>query len=93
MYPPETIEAGSSSSPTTATWASESDGMMTGTEGQATYTMQADENMTVTCKWNNPFWGDNGYACTTSDSSKYDADYYESSGGNNATVVMHVKAK
>lgn len=93
MYPPETIGAGSLSRPTTATWASESDGMMTGTEGQATYIIEAGENTTVTCKWDNPYVGGNSYGCTTSDSSKYTAGHDESSGGNNATVVMHVKTK
>ncbi|MFD9338564.1 Crystal protein ET79 [Streptomyces sp. NPDC060028] len=55
--PPETIEGLKS-----ATWGSHSSGMMTGTEGTATYALGNDGEATI--YWNNPYAGSNGYGCT-----------------------------
>ena len=93
MYPPETISVGSLSNSTTVTWESESNGFCTGTEGKAVYTLEAGGKTSVVCKWNNPYWGDNGYSCDVEgdDASKYNASY-SGGGGDNATVTMWVKA-
>ncbi|MFE2146947.1 hypothetical protein ACFXA3_35375 [Streptomyces sp. NPDC059456] len=67
-------------------WASESNGVMTGTEGQATY---ATGDGPVEVRWNNPYVGSNtydcrvpsGYACRRSGGS-----------GDNASVVFEVRS-
>ncbi|MFF4498072.1 Crystal protein ET79 [Streptomyces sp. NPDC001546] len=54
--PPSLIGPGAS-----ATWESESEGVMTGTEGYANYTMAGGG--TVSIRWDNPFSGSNKYQC------------------------------
>lgn len=54
-YPPETIPANGS-----GTWQSESDGMMTGTEGYAQYHLEGAG--TVEVSWDVPFAGSNSYS-------------------------------
>jgi hypothetical protein len=53
LYPPENIAAHSK-----ATWESESDGFMTGTEGTVTYSGSAGNN---TVSWDVPYAGSNSY--------------------------------
>ena len=54
LYPPKTIAPKSS-----ATWMSESDGFMTGTEGTVTY-LSSKGNVTI--HWDNPYVGSNSYS-------------------------------
>ncbi|MFD5507533.1 Crystal protein ET79 [Streptomyces sp. NPDC059761] len=55
--PPEKIDGLKS-----ATWGSHSQGVMTGTEGRATYALGNDGEAYF--HWNNPYVGSNGYDCT-----------------------------
>ena len=55
-YPPTVIPAGGFGS-----WASESKGFMTGTEGNVSYTVQ-DTGKTAVFYWNNPYAGGNSYS-------------------------------
>ncbi|MEV0413186.1 Crystal protein ET79 [Streptomyces sp. NPDC050448] len=54
--PPSLINPGANTS-----WESESEGVMTGTEGYANYTMAGGG--TVSIRWDNPFSGSNKYQC------------------------------
>ena len=94
MLPPEKIGAGALRSPTTATWASESDGFMTGTEGSVVYELGDDPSTsgTVRFDWNNPYIGSNGYRVGLSGAlaGKLRADY-EGGSGDNATVSFWLK--
>ncbi|MEJ8640598.1 hypothetical protein WKI68_02400 [Streptomyces sp. MS1.HAVA.3] len=58
LLPPSMVQPG-----ITAKWASESEGVMTGTEGSVTYSMAGESNK-VTVYWNNPYVGGNGYSCS-----------------------------
>ncbi|KOU65337.1 hypothetical protein ADK55_06810 [Streptomyces sp. WM4235] len=58
MLPPSMVQPG-----VTAKWASESEGVMTGTEGSVTFSMTGESNK-VTVYWNNPYVGSNGYSCS-----------------------------
>ncbi|MFJ8471138.1 aegerolysin family protein [Kitasatospora sp. NPDC094011] len=66
-------------------WQSESDGFMTGTEGEVQYLLAGAGNVTV--HWNNPYTGSNSYSCTA-------PAHYTCSrtggGGDNATVAFTV---
>jgi hypothetical protein len=54
LYPPEKIDPHGR-----ATWGSESDGFMTGTEGTTTYASSAGD---ITITWDIPFAGSNSYS-------------------------------
>ncbi|MFI6108153.1 Crystal protein ET79 [Streptomyces sp. NPDC051310] len=63
-------------------WESESCGMMTGTEGRASFSVAGGE---VAVHWNNPYVGSNGYSCTAPAGYRCVRDS-STGGGNNATV-------
>ncbi|MFE1291779.1 aegerolysin family protein [Streptomyces sp. NPDC058751] len=68
-----------------ATWQSESNGFMTGTEGSAVYNML---NVgTVRVSWNNPYVGSNGYSCAPPSGYVCRQD---GGGGDNAAVTFTV---
>ncbi|MFD9338562.1 hypothetical protein ACFWBF_29805 [Streptomyces sp. NPDC060028] len=67
-------------------WQSESNGVMTGTEGRATY---STANGPVEVRWNNPFVGSNTYSCRVP--SGYSCQRFEGS-GDNASVTFEVRA-
>jgi len=54
--PPQQITAGAQN----IQWGSESNGLMTGTEGYATYTLGTGGD--VTLNWSNPYVGSNSYS-------------------------------
>jgi hypothetical protein len=54
--PPQSIPAGAQN----VQWGSESDGLMTGTQGAVTYSLGAGG--TVTLNWDNPYAGSNEYS-------------------------------
>jgi hypothetical protein len=56
--PPDVIPVGA-----TAQWRSESSGIATGTEGEATYELQGTSGR-ITVHWDNPFVGSNSYSIT-----------------------------
>ena len=58
-YPPDSIAPGAS-----ARWRTQSNGFATGTQGRATLDIGSPSS-TLTINWNNPYWGSNAYACTT----------------------------
>ncbi|MEU0661926.1 Crystal protein ET79 [Streptomyces lavendulocolor] len=63
-------------------WESESCGMMTGTEGRASFSVPGGE---VAVHWNNPYVGSNSYDCTAPSGYRCVKDS-STGGGNNATV-------
>jgi hypothetical protein len=79
VQPPARIEAGS-----TVTWESESCGFLTGTEGEADFTIETGGSAHF--HWDNPFAGSNSY-----DESVIGPGYlanHSGGGGNNATVFF-----
>lgn len=89
--PPATITQGTVANPGYATWESESSGVMTGTQGNATYTLQ-DNQTTLTTTWDNPYSGSNGYSITLSGplQNNYSVGY-TGGDGDNATVQFYLK--
>lgn len=85
-YPPEHINPGKATEPTTTTWAAESQGFLTGTEGYTTYTFP-DGQTVVKVYFDNPYAGSNSYSITISgpEAAKYKG-LYEGGSGNNASV-------
>ncbi|MER8042109.1 Crystal protein ET79 [Streptomyces sp. NPDC094032] len=81
MLPPSMVQPG-----VTAKWASESEGLMTGTEGQVTFTMTGESNK-VTVYWNNPYVGSNSYSCSVP--SGYTCTR-SGGGGDNASASFNV---
>ncbi len=77
--PPETIAANSS-----GTWRSESNGVLTGTEGRAVF---GTEHGPVEIYWNNPYFGSNKYNCRAP--SGYSCRL-TGGPGNNASVTFEV---
>jgi hypothetical protein len=77
MLPPSIVQPG-----VTGKWMSESDGFMTGTEGEVTFSLVGASNP-VKVHWNNPYWGSNSYSCSAPDG--YTCTW-QGGGGNNATV-------
>ena len=77
VQPPGRIEAGS-----TVTWESESCGFLTGTEGEADFTIETGGSAHF--HWDNPFVGSNSYDQSVSGPG-YLANH-SGGGGNNATV-------
>ncbi|TKC98167.1 aegerolysin family protein [Polyangium fumosum] len=71
-----------------ATWESESNGFMTGTEGRAIY--EADNGTTLELWWDNPFIGDNKYSLTVRPEGGH-AGRYSDGEGDNATVTYTFK--
>ena len=78
--PPDSISAQSQN----ASWQSESDGFMTGTEGHVNYHMDAGD---VYMHWDNPFAGDNSYADNAP--AGYSISHTEGS-GDNAEVTFNL---
>ncbi|MFD9356943.1 hypothetical protein [Streptomyces sp. NPDC060031] len=66
-------------------WQSESNGVMTGTEGRATY---STANGPVEVRWNNPFVGSNTYSCRVP--AGYSCERFAGS-GDNASVTFEVR--
>ncbi len=75
--PPAIIPAGN-----TVTWQSDSDGFLTGTQGDATYQVVGSSAMTKVT-WDDPFFGSNSYGATASPGF---TDTYRGTGGDNASV-------
>jgi hypothetical protein len=76
----------------TGQWESESDGVMTGTEGHCGYFIQ-DEYIDTTPNWvyvywDDPYYGGNERGCSVSNSDLYTCTPPSSYGGNNATMVF-----
>ncbi|MCX5148897.1 Crystal protein ET79 [Streptomyces sp. NPDC048550] len=78
--PPSLINPGAA-----ATWESESEGVMTGTEGYANYTMAGGG--TVSIRWDNPFSGSNKYQCNVPAPHRCTTS---GGGGDNAFVTFAV---
>jgi hypothetical protein len=83
MYPPKKIHGESK-----ATWESESDGFMTGTEGRVTYTLGLPETGHLTISWDNPYTGSNKYHCSA---PKGFTLTHTGGSGNNANVTFTFK--
>ncbi|MEV7779493.1 aegerolysin family protein [Kitasatospora sp. NPDC088351] len=64
-------------------WQSESEGFMTGTEGEVSYLVAGAGNVVV--HWNNPYYGSNSYSCTAP--ANYTCSRTGGS-GDNATVAF-----
>ncbi|MCP9956601.1 aegerolysin family protein [Streptomyces sudanensis] len=58
LLPPSMVQPG-----VTAKWGSESEGLMTGTEGEVTFDVAGSSNR-LRVYWNNPYWGSNSYSCS-----------------------------
>jgi hypothetical protein len=80
LFPPESIEAGSSGD-----WQSESDGLFTGTEGTAQYVLRDVGNVEV--HWDNPYVGSNSY--TNSAPKGYEIQR-DGGSGDNAAVTFTI---
>lgn len=82
--PPENIAMGG----VTVSWESESNGFMTGTEGNVVYTFP-DGQTTIRIYWDNPYVSGNEYSVTLSGplSTQYSGTYSGGS-GDNATVEV-----
>ncbi|GAA0321585.1 hypothetical protein GCM10010302_70940 [Streptomyces polychromogenes] len=72
-----------------ASWASESCGFATGTQGHVTYNI-AGTAKDVTVRWNNPYAGSNSYSCDAPEGYECGRS---GGGGNNATVNFTLTAK
>lgn len=89
MYPPQQIQPGAS-----VQWASESQGFMTGTQGNALYTainlQNAVQNGPISLSWDNPYAGSNAYG----HSEPWFLNVSTSGGGgNNATWTVTIDDK
>jgi hypothetical protein len=85
-YPPQKIAAEG-----TGSWETESDGFMTGDEGQCAYQFidEGGESISkITITWDDPFVGSNQYSIS-SDSASVKVSY-SGGGGNNATVTYTI---
>jgi hypothetical protein len=82
--PPEQIPAGCAEA-----WRSESNGFMTGTEGECGYIIGSN-NERVIIKWNNPFFGRNSYHISV---PKGYRGHYEGGNGYNAEVIFEVSPR
>lgn len=73
-----------------AGWMSESQGFMTGTEGNANFSLDSPNNPAqVFVSWDNPYAGSNSYSCSVqSQPLKITRD---GGGGDNASVVFHLQ--
>jgi hypothetical protein len=81
----------------TGSWASESNGLATGTEGHATFTAYGCGNPSVNYKqvqvhWDNPFVGSNGYDEDGTDGA-FTISRTGDGKGNNATINWRVAVK
>jgi hypothetical protein len=83
-YPPDGVAPGA-----TAGWRTQSNGVMTGTEGSASFAI-AGSNSMVTVRWNNPYIGSNGYSC---DAGPGFACTTNGSKGNDSTVTFTLTRK
>ncbi|WP_157882222.1 OmpL47-type beta-barrel domain-containing protein [Streptomyces rubellomurinus] len=77
--PPARIEAGA-----TASWESESNGFMTGTEGSAFFAIDGERGPDLRIHWDNPFYLSNSYSETVPSGYKINRDGGD---GNNATAT------
>ena len=93
LYPPEQIASSSSGSPITLIWASQSHGIMSGTEGFAIYAMQ-DGQTTVKVYWDNPIADSNTYRMSLDGLLKDQyACTYTGGDGDNATIEVYLQIK
>ncbi|MFD0402295.1 aegerolysin family protein [Kitasatospora sp. NPDC127121] len=81
MLPPSMVQPG-----VTAKWASESDGFMTGTEGEVTFDVSGESNK-VRVYWNNPYTGSNGYSCSAPSGYKCT---WQGGSGDNAAISFNL---
>ena len=81
--PPSSIAAGEQN----AQWGSESDGIMTGTEGYVIYTLGSGGNLQI--NWNNPYYGSNSYSSSV---PKGFTCTYTGGGEDNANVTFTLSA-
>jgi hypothetical protein len=81
VSPPATIAAH-----TTVVWGSESNGFLTGTQGDATYQV-GGTNATTEVTWDNPFFGTNSYT-TTSSPGFHNTFDDATAGGYNANITF-----
>ena len=82
IKPPATIAAGQKGK-----WQSDSDGFMTGTEGNCVYRL-SDGKTECKAHWNNPYTGSNSYSLDV-DNPTYKGTY-DGGGGDNATVNYYL---
>ncbi|MFE9775773.1 Crystal protein ET79 [Streptomyces sp. NPDC005931] len=88
--PPEVIDGG-----TEVVWGSHSSGVMTGTEGDALYSIGNAGELSI--HWNNPYVGSNtysctapaGYTCTRSGGSGNNAEVWFTISGSGRTAAPH----
>lgn len=82
LYPPEKIMPNA-----IVQWASESQGMATGTQGYVKFYAGGSTDI-VSVGWDNPYWGSNNYnkSCPSNFSLSY-----EGGSGDNATVTFTLK--
>ncbi|EEP81063.1 predicted protein [Uncinocarpus reesii 1704] len=99
MYPPEIVEAGE-----WAKWQTQSDGMMTGTEGTTNYKIfisddanevvsNAEEDTVVQMWWANPFSGGNQYNAGIVGPRRNDYKIKVDGGGGNHSTVTYTLSK
>jgi hypothetical protein len=84
--PPQTIKAGDQA----VAWESESDGILSGTEGSVTYKFD-ETNDVLKLVWVNPFFGSNHYRV-----EEIPTEFscpYEGGDGDNARVTFSLKKK
>jgi hypothetical protein len=79
--PPPIVVANSS-----VTWESESQGFMTGVQGDVIYSFQSQSSTLVTLNWDNPFVGSSVYTGTVNNPS-YSVATDIVQDGNNASVI------
>lgn len=90
-YPPDRITKNSTpNGPGHASWETDSDGFMTGTEGECSYSFTDDDEIyDINIKWDNPFSGENTYSIHPDNDlvrCTYTADK-----GNNASVTFTIE--
>jgi hypothetical protein len=83
-YPPSALTAGGG-----ASWRTQSNGLMTGTEGRVTFAIDGTDAK-VTLSWSNPYVGSNSYTCQASDG--YSCSRTGGS-GNNSSVTFTVQRR
>lgn len=91
-YPPQRIEA-QGGLPGSGSWETESDGFMTGDQGQCTYQFidNGSDDVAIAkinLTWDDPYVGSNQYSIS-SDSASVKVSY-SGGGGNNATVTYTI---
>ncbi|HEX2224742.1 MAG TPA: hypothetical protein VHN15_11110 [Thermoanaerobaculia bacterium] len=81
IAPPPTIPANQ-----TVNWESESNGFMTGVQGDAIYSVQGQSSILTTLNWDNPFAGSSSYFGNVNNSA-YTLTTTIVQDGNNASIL------